>query len=94
MRLHAGPDHVEAEYAILLRSDLKGVGLGWTLMTLIIEWARAEGLQTIRSQVLAENTRMLALCRQLGFEITTDPDDTALRIVTLSVESAASGLRP
>lgn len=94
VRLHADPGLEEAEYAILLRSDLKGVGLGWTLMTLIIEWARAEGLQTIRSQVLAENTRMLALCRQLGFEITTDPDDTALRIVTLSVESAASGLRP
>lgn len=94
VRLHADPGLEEAEYAILLRSDLKGFGLGWTLMTLIIEWARAEGLQTIRSQVLAENTRMLALCRQLGFEITTDPDDTALRIVTLSVEKAASSLRP
>lgn len=94
VRLHADPGLEEAEYAILLRSDLKGVGLGWTLMTLIIEWARAEGLQTIRSQVLAENTRMLALCRQLGFEITTDPDDTALRVVTLSVEKAASSLRP
>jgi acetyltransferase len=94
VRLHAEPGLEEAEYAILLRSDLKGVGLGWTLMTLIIEWARAEGLKTIRSQVLAENTRMLALCRQLGFEITTDPDDTALRVVTLSVEKAASSLRP
>lgn len=94
VRLHADPAHEAAEYAILLRSDLKGVGLGWTLMNLIIEWAQAEGLRTIRSQVLAENTRMLALCRQLGFEIATDPDDTALRVVTLSVEKAASSLRP
>ncbi len=94
VRLHTDPGHDEAEYAILLRSDLKGIGLGWTLMSLIIEWAKAEGLRTIRSQVLGENTRMLALCRQLGFEIAYDPDDTALRIVTLSVDSAVSRLRP
>ncbi|WP_439494399.1 bifunctional acetate--CoA ligase family protein/GNAT family N-acetyltransferase [Bosea sp. (in: a-proteobacteria)] len=90
VRLHADIAHEEAEYAILLRSDMKGLGLGWTLMTLIIEWARAEGLKTIRSQVLAENTRMLALCRQLGFGIANDPDDTAIRIVTLPVEPLAS----
>ncbi|WP_348981690.1 GNAT family N-acetyltransferase [Bosea sp. 124] len=93
VRLHTDPGQEEAEYAILLRSDWKGVGLGWTLMTLIIEWAKAEGLKTIRSQVLAENTRMLTLCRQLGFEIAHVPDDMALRVVTLSVESAASNLR-
>ncbi|KPF69691.1 hypothetical protein IP69_10070 [Bosea sp. AAP35] len=93
VRLHTEPDHEEAEYAILLRSDLKGIGLGWTLMTLIIEWAKAEGLKTIRSQVLAENTRMLALCRELGFEIGYDPDDIALRIVTLPVEAAVLRLR-
>lgn len=93
VRLHTEPDREDAEYAILLRSDLKGIGLGWTLMTLIIEWAKAEGLKTISSQVLAENTRMLALCRELGFEIGYDPDDTALRIVTLPVEQAVLRLR-
>ncbi len=92
VRLHSDPGQEEAEYAILLRSDLKGVGLGWTLMTLIIEWAKAEGLKTIRSQVLGENTRMLAMCRQLGFEIAHDPDDTALRIVTLPVDTAVTQL--
>lgn len=86
VRLHADIAHEEAEYAILLRSDMKGLGLGWSLMTLIIDWARAEGLKVIRSQVLAENTRMLALCRQLGFDIANDPDDTAIRVVTLPVE--------
>ena len=33
------------EYAILVRSDLKGHGLGWLLMQLIIEYARAEGIE-------------------------------------------------
>lgn len=85
VRLHADPGHVEAEYAILLRSDLKGIGLGRALMELIIDWARAEKLQRVHSQVLAENGPMLALCRDLGFEIALDPDDISIRRVTLDL---------
>ena len=48
VRLHANADYDSGEYAILVRSDLKGHGLGWLLMQLIIEYARAEGLRTIR----------------------------------------------
>ena len=51
------------EYAILLRSDLKGRGLGWALMQLIIEYARSEGLKMISGDVLQENTIMLEMCR-------------------------------
>ncbi len=89
VRLHADPGHVEAEYAILLRSDLKGIGLGRALMELILDWARAEKLQRVHSQVLAENAPMLALCRDLGFEITLDPDDTSVRRVALDLRKAA-----
>src|ERR1700694_2768510 len=32
VRLHADETHETGEYAILLRSDLKGRGLGWCLM--------------------------------------------------------------
>ena len=66
MRLHADANHETAEYAILLRSDLKGLGLGWELMQLIIEWAKADGLSVIEGQVLRENTVMLDMCRALG----------------------------
>ncbi|BCB17787.1 GNAT family N-acetyltransferase [Bosea sp. ANAM02] len=90
VRLHADPGHVEAEYAILLRSDLKGIGLGRALMELIIDWAKAERLQRIHSQVLAENGPMLALCRDLGFEIALDPDDISVRRVTLDLTLASS----
>lgn len=93
VRLHADPGHVEAEYAILLRSDLKGIGLGRALMELIIDWAKAEALQRVHSQVLAENGPMLALCRDLGFEITLDPDDMSVRRVALDLR-AAGGKRP
>ncbi|TQI75690.1 acetyltransferase [Bosea sp. AK1] len=85
VRLHADPGHVEAEYAILLRSDLKGIGLGRALMELIIDWARAEQLERVHSQVLAENGPMLALCRDLGFEVRLDPEDISIRRVTLDL---------
>jgi acetyltransferase len=73
VRIHSDSIYETGEYAILLRSDLKGRGLGWTLMQLIIEYARAEGLKTIWGDVLAENTVMLEMCRSLGFEVKPDP---------------------
>ncbi len=54
-------------------------------MTLIIEYARSEGLRTIEGQVLAENVAMLDMCRELGFDISADPHDTDTRIVRLTV---------
>jgi acetyltransferase len=86
VRVHADSEYRSAEYAILVRSDLKGHGLGWLLMELMIEYARAEGLETIRGQVLQENRTMLQMCRQLGFAITPDPDESSI-VVTLSLAS-------
>ncbi len=86
VRIHADSEYRTAEYAILVRSDLKGHGLGWLLMELMIEYARAEGLQSIRGQVLAENRTMLQMCRQLGFHIAPDPDETSIAIVTLALK--------
>jgi acetyltransferase len=42
-------------------------------MQLIIEYARSEGLKYIVGDVLAQNTVMLTMCRELGFEIANDP---------------------
>jgi acetyltransferase len=73
VRIHSDSIYESGEYAILLRSDLKGRGLGWVLMQLIIEYARSEGLKYISGDVLQENTVMLEMCRNLGFEIKSDP---------------------
>jgi len=73
-RLHDKADTTSGEYAILIRSDLKSHGLGWQLMQLIIAYARAKGLRAIEGQVLHENEPMLHMCRELGFEISEDPD--------------------
>jgi len=73
VRIHSDSMYETGEYAILLRSDLKGRGLGWALMLLIIEYAKSEGLKTIYGDVLKENTIMLEMCRQLGFAVKGDP---------------------
>jgi acetyltransferase len=85
VRLHADANHETGEYAILMRSDLKGLGLGWELMLMMVEWAKAEGLSTVEGQVLRENTTMLEMCRRLGFGIRTDPADPDVKIVTLPI---------
>ena len=93
VRLHADANHETGEYAILLRSDLKGQGLGWELMQLIIEWAKADGLSVIEGQVLRENTVMLDMASGLGFEIRSDASDRDLHIVTLRLEDTHSARR-
>ena len=83
VRIHSDSIYESGEYAILLRSDLKGRGLGWALMQLIIEYARSEGLKMISGDVLQENVTMLEMCRSLGFEVKTDPADPGICDVKL-----------
>jgi RimJ/RimL family protein N-acetyltransferase len=77
-----------AEYAVLLRSDYKGRGLGWALMQLMIEYAKFMGLKRIDGQILQENSVMLKMCRELGFEIKADAEDHGLCDVTLTLRHA------
>jgi acetyltransferase len=84
-RLAADPDYVSAEYAIIVRSDLKGRGLGWLLMHHLIRYAESEGLRDLHGDVLAANERMLQMCRELGFDIAADPEDLGLRKVRLKL---------
>jgi len=84
-RLAADPDYTTGEYAIIVRSDLKGKGIGWILMRHLIRYAEHEGLEELSGDVLVNNTRMLEMCETLGFEISGDPEDASLRKVRLKL---------
>jgi acetyltransferase len=86
VRLHADANYEKGEYAILIRSDLKGRGLGWKLMELMIRYARSEGLRQIEGQVLQENSMMLQMCHELGFQIADDPGDRTVKVVSLKLQ--------
>src|SRR5262249_44541087 len=58
VRLHNDPDGNGAEFAILVRSHLKGHGLGWLMMKHTIAYAQSKKLRTVHGQVLAENATM------------------------------------
>lgn len=84
-RLSADPDYTRAEFGVAVRSDLKGRGLGWLLMQHLIAYARAEGLKQLDGLVLVENTTMLAMSRELGFDVEKEPSDLSVRRATLKL---------
>jgi RimJ/RimL family protein N-acetyltransferase len=85
VRLHDDSSGEAAEFAILVRSRLKGHGVGWLLMKHMIEFSKHKDLKIVRGQVLSENTTMLVMCAELGFHIADDPDDPGIKTVTLPV---------
>jgi RimJ/RimL family protein N-acetyltransferase len=83
VRLHDDPRGDGGEFAILVRSRLKGHGLGWLMMKHMIAYAREKGLRTVHGQVLAENSTMLTMCAELGFHVADDPGERGMKVVTL-----------
>jgi GNAT superfamily N-acetyltransferase len=77
----ADPDYTRGEYAILVRSDLKGHGIGWRLMQHLLDYARAEKLGEIYGHMPAEHTTMLEMRHQLGFTIAPEPGEPGTRRV-------------
>jgi acetyltransferase len=84
-RLSTTPDKNAAEFALLVRTDLQGQGLGWTLLRQLIDYARVEGIGRIEGAVLSDNLRMLEMCREFGFVISPDPDEPAVCLVSLGL---------
>jgi acetyltransferase len=77
VQISADPDNERAEYAIVVRRELTGRGLGTLLMRRIIEYAQRRGIHVIFGDVLRDNTAMLRLCDELGFTrhaVADDPD--------------------
>lgn len=62
-------DGLEAEFAIVLGEEIRGLGLGRYLMEKLILWCRQRGLDAIYGFILEENAAMLGLAHALGFEL-------------------------
>ncbi|PLW75156.1 GNAT family N-acetyltransferase [Cohaesibacter celericrescens] len=78
VRLMGDANHEKGEYAVMVRSDLKGLGLGWKLMKLILQFAEKDGFREVDGEVLRSNRTMRQMCEALGFETRMDPDDPDL----------------
>jgi acetyltransferase len=59
----------EADFGLLVIDAWQGRGLGKLLVSELLRVARGEGLERVHGMVLAENQRMLEICRKKGFVI-------------------------
>jgi acetyltransferase len=82
VRVVTDADNTRADFAVMVRSDLKGQGLGSALMRKMIDYCRERGTGEIYGEMLKENEAMLALTRKLGFEEEELPESN-LRAVRL-----------
>ncbi|MGM9428610.1 bifunctional acetate--CoA ligase family protein/GNAT family N-acetyltransferase [Hydrogenophaga sp. MI9] len=90
VRVVIDPDNQDAEFGVIVRSDIKGGGLGRQLMEKMAAHLRQRGTHRMVGNVLSENTGMLALARALGFQESTpagDLDDHGLRCVALELSA-------
>jgi acetyltransferase len=68
-RAVSDPDNVTAEMAIIVRSDVKGHGLGRILLGKLLTYCRSRGTREVVGEVLIDNHRMIALARAFCFQI-------------------------
>nr|WP_217908385.1 GNAT family N-acetyltransferase [Burkholderia glumae] len=82
VRAVADPDNETAEFAIAIRADQKGKGLGRLLMARIIDYARSRGTQWLVGEALRENGAMIGLARASGFTVasTAEPGVVGFRL--------------
>mmetsp|Transcript_61302 Transcript_61302/g.113820 ORF Transcript_61302/g.113820 Transcript_61302/m.113820 type:complete len:912 (-) Transcript_61302:191-2926(-) len=71
------------EYTILIRSDMKGHGLGHLLTDKIVSYCKARGVKTVNCSASSDNQAMLSLAQSLGFEVSEGKDNLVQMRMTL-----------
>jgi acetyltransferase len=85
-RAISDPDNVTAEFAVIVRSDLKGRHLGRILMEKLIAYCKSRGTQEIVGEALVHNKRVLDLVSELGFTIAPMPDEEGTVQLSLKLD--------
>jgi len=81
VRTATKPDNTEAEFAIIVRSDQKGTGLGSMLFKKMIDYTRARGTRHLTGQTLVDNKAMQGLSRKFGFAIKINSEEELVDMV-------------
>ena len=75
----------DAEFALLIRDDAQGQGLGTELLRRLIDIARTERMERLVADMLWENRTMQAVSRKLGFNLTRDDFDDPMMHAVLEL---------
>ena len=84
--LAGAPKADRAEVAVSVRSDLKGRGLGWSLLEHTLAYAKAVGIRVVESFEAADNDEALKLEREMGFAVRPVADDFGLRVAERALD--------
>jgi acetyltransferase len=79
-RVATDPDNITAEFAIVVRSDLKGKGLGSVLLQKLIDYCRKRRTAEVIGHVLPDNARMLALAEKYGFQLARKSEENVIEV--------------
>jgi acetyltransferase len=80
VRAVVDPDNISAEFAIIIRSDMKGKGLGRILFKKLIDYFRQRGTQVMVGEALAHNHGVQNLVRHFGFAVSSLPGDGTVEL--------------
>ena len=89
--LAANPADRRGEVAICIRADRKHLGVSWELLGYIARYADDHGIETIESIESRENRAAIELEREMGFIVTTYPDDPTLVLVRRKLRAKLPG---
>lgn len=78
----AEPGSTDAEVAVLVRSDLKGRGIGWAMLDHACRQAAALGFKNAVAVEASENRSAITLEQELGFTARQHPQDATLTILS------------
>jgi acetyltransferase len=80
VRTWTDADNLQAEFAVIIRDDMKGEGLGRSLMEKMIAYCKSRGTLEMIGSVLPNNTPMLKLAEKLGFEVYYDEEEEVMAL--------------
>lgn len=80
IRSSIDPDNIEAEFAMIVRSDLQGLGLGNILLNKLITYQRNKGTLTLAGMTMLSNVGMATLAKKSGFKIERDIEEGVINM--------------
>jgi acetyltransferase len=92
-RLVGDADHESAEFAVLVEDEWQGKGLGSLLTRYCVDVGKAWGIHRITAETTADNHRMQAVFKKLGFELIRQADASEWiyrKLFTPDIEEAAT----
>ncbi|MCF7806820.1 MAG: bifunctional acetate--CoA ligase family protein/GNAT family N-acetyltransferase [Simkaniaceae bacterium] len=79
------PNSKNAEFKLIITDRAQGKGLGKKLLQKLIETARRRNIDYLFGIILNQNTILLKICEDLGFEIAPLPEEQSLLEVKLKL---------